>query len=326
MTPILFPYTFIDSDTMDRLNRYFESIAIFQPTSRFVPDVLSREAKRGRISIQVPVDNETERLSSQLRSHRSWGDFVGVNSMKGMGLKPEEIPFFDESATHRIHQDIQNIADGQMPVHKKGVDLFNSRLFLLLAQQFDEQSADIENQMNRATTLEAQMFQSLTGSPERSAGKSTPSDDRYGYLSFHLKARIIHWCRLACEAAVDEALWITPSRAAFDEWVGDRFAPVFVCRIEAGRHQGAPLLNPESQYHRRLKSLIHSPWSGHLDPEWFPDQESADEDDMTRLCIYLLPGVSTPRLMVQTLEIEDNTEDKGSAAEGHNSLIGVLER
>lgn len=326
MTPILFPYTFADTEMIDRFSRYFQSLTILQPSSRFVPEALHREAGRGRIGLKVPVDTANERLSRQLRDQRAWAEFTGEKSLRGAGLRPDGIPFFEEGSVHGIRQQIRQAAGGEAAssLEEDGDErLFAARLFLLFAQHHDEQNAELEEKIERAAELERAMLQSLTGSeapPTRPAGGQCLRT----YLSFLIESRLDHWCRLACQWPVEAPFWVTPNRAVFDALTGEWFSPVLVKQLEATAREKAPVLAEGTQLHQSLEKLSQT--NGPFQPDgWdvprIPSPESALAPDSTLLSVYLLPGVSQQALLRRGCPPEDVCRDNLCPS----TILGVLE-
>lgn len=219
MKPIYFPFTFVSKQTVNAICSFFPQIVVYQPSNLMIPKEMDELIKNNAIEMRVPIETDEEKISSALINYKHWiqsHDGAGIEFLKA---KKDTLPFFDESSTHQIKADIKQKKSQQKPD-----PVFNARLFLSFAQEFDEHQMGVMQTLKSCKNMEKDLFHALKGETDdlfSSENEGTSKESGSGLEdlgNYMTEDRIAAWTRLMLDD--DEAsglFFITGSRAVFDD-------------------------------------------------------------------------------------------------------------
>jgi hypothetical protein len=226
MQAIYFPMTYISDRNLTLLRTNFQNTLVYQPCYDHVPKNLQALQNDDSIDIRIPVRKDEKRLGELLAQCKTW---IGDHEGGGRGLlrldlfNETENPDLDEQFSVQIKSAIKRASEKTEQEVKD--PLFAARFFLLTAQEFDLQQAELGNSLQSISGVENQLFKDLKGEEEdlnsfriSSTARLTGAEDPGSRMTGQ---RISAWYRLFQK---DESplytdapcLFLTVSRAVFE--------------------------------------------------------------------------------------------------------------
>ena len=148
LSPVYFPFTFMAPSLAEALWFCFDRAVLYRPVASTPEKGLQEWVRRGALEIRVPFEGviDEKALRAQLQSYRTWGlmhqgaDLAYLKEV-GRRIAPVDPPI------SRIASEIKS---GAEKIHEKSTDRqLALQLFLHLAQDFDHQSWELGEQLNR---------------------------------------------------------------------------------------------------------------------------------------------------------------------------------
>ena len=218
------PFTYLSESTARILTSLVGPPVIYQPLKSNIHQGLNALASQGLAEIRIPITRDDDRLRAALAEFTDWAWMNPGKTTPGAGFfsqRQGEVPFFDETAIHRIRTDIKRYQhSGLLANHEteKAETEFSARLFLALAQENDRATDHLDHDLDRFKTLEKDFLDNLTDDDETGFNRQALSaeiwrDDPGAKLTGQ---RIRAWARLAAADAATPELLITTSPAVID--------------------------------------------------------------------------------------------------------------
>jgi hypothetical protein len=161
MTVAYIPFTHLSESTARQLFALVGPPVIYQPLKSRIPESLSALADRGLIDIRTPIDRDDARLRAALAEFTDWARLNPGRSTPGtdfVGALQGQVPFFDETAVSQIRSDIRRYPELGHPADGTDDD-FSARLFLALAQDNDRVVDNLDNNLDRFSSLEKEFLE-----------------------------------------------------------------------------------------------------------------------------------------------------------------------
>ena len=230
MKPIYFPFTYISKPVAEALHDCFGKTIVYHPSSKSIPEEIYMLAERGVVDIRIfekPEKKDAEKLSAILKEYHAWANLH--RGSRGIQLDffkagKNKIPFFDDTSSSQIKADIKDIR-GENRIRKEPDPVFNARIFLSIAQNYDMQNDKIVQDMTSVETAQRDLIKTLKGEDEISPGVLGFSDefkiDHFADYDHMIPERIEAWVLLIYHDLMqsrDEksGLFVTNSRQAID--------------------------------------------------------------------------------------------------------------
>jgi hypothetical protein len=226
MQPIYFPFTYIAKPVVDALGFCFRKAIVYQPARFTVSESLQNWSQDGVLEVRIPFEGDEERLAAILKDYREWAklhhDRRGLQNAFTRYLG-ETVPFFDETSTSRIKEDIKK-DEQQNQLPRKVNQTFGARLFLAIAQEFDMETERLRQDLFSIETMENNLLANLQGRDQPAdqfGGKNNNSVFNSGDAAeYMIPERFMAWFRIMQfdrELSRDSSdLFITSSRSALD--------------------------------------------------------------------------------------------------------------
>lgn len=223
MTPVYFPHTLLDHNEIEMLTTLFDQTVVYTPMQSIVPPSMERWQSEGHLQIRQPMTGDETLLMQQIAAYKQWG---ADHQRKGkldttlLKLDPDRTPFFDHSSTSQIKMDIKSIRSkgtGAEEATAKRADRIrlNTRLFLCMAQHFDQQTRELADDLQACDNQTRQLLAQLRGDaaplPAETAPAGKTTIDTPG--DFMIENRILAWCRLF----IEDSPWLKTRPSPF--WV-----------------------------------------------------------------------------------------------------------
>lgn len=217
MKPVYFPFTYInDADARD-LCACFGPIAIYLPVAGDIPENMLRLAEEGVLDLKIPVSGEEARLAALIKEYKEWGELHQKSDIAFLKAIGERIPFFDDTFSTQLASQIKKMRDENNLKEKPDL-IFNARLFLSLAQDYDLAQDGINKDLVSVYEMEKKLLEGLTHEDEEffteKTGIPIQAVDDSG--KYKIKERIEAWTCLMANDSEMPRFFITGSRDAFD--------------------------------------------------------------------------------------------------------------
>jgi len=219
MEPVYFPFTHVSPSTFDLLGVCFRRTIVYQPVAETIASHLKARADTGGIDIRVPVNDDAGRLIGLLEEYRQWAGLHAGRNMRFFKTQSDRVPFFDDTSPHRLSAELKK-RTAETPAIEASVPepLFDARVFLAVAQDFDGRQDELENGLSAYRAMERKFLNDLTCAPELpdiglGGGPALHAPDPGGHMTAE---RLRAFARLAREDKTEERLFITTSPAVID--------------------------------------------------------------------------------------------------------------
>ncbi len=336
MKPIYFPFTYISKPVGEALHACFGKTIIYQPSIENVPEEIHRLADCGVLDIRIPVKKDEEKLSAIIKEYNAWANLH--QGSKGIQLdffkaRRNKNPFFDDTSASQIKADLKNITD-KNPIQKEPDSVFNARIFLSIAQEFDMQNDKINLDMASFETARKALIKNLKGEVETSPLVPDYGDEfRSGnFVDYMIPERIEAWALLMCYDPMQyrekmSGLFVTSSRQAID-YLLDK-APeteklALYDTIPVAENQVEETAKWSNGLMEHLEMVAES--SRPLEKDDF----TADPDDLKcetkiSLSLYLVPGASPLEYFSRFISFDSNCgKIEKDQVKLKNTLIGHI--
>ncbi|MBA3036316.1 MAG: hypothetical protein FP814_07465 [Desulfobacterium sp.] len=217
MKPLYFPFTYINDAKAAELCACFKQITVYQPGFLNLPENMQTLSQKGLIDIRIPVSGDEAKLKAILSEYKTWAKLHQKSDTAFLNAVEEKIPYFDETFSSELASQIKKNMGGNQPKSKTDF-LFNSRLFLGLAQEYDEQQDGLTRDMISVGEMEKKLLSELTNEDEMLFGNNSDDALKAGYdpEKYKIKERLEAWAHLALDDKEKPNFFITDSKDAFD--------------------------------------------------------------------------------------------------------------
>jgi hypothetical protein len=216
MKPVYFPFTYINDSTARNLYDCFGRLDVYQPVASKIPESIQKLADEGILELKTPVSGDEERITALIKEYEEWGELHQKSDMAFLKAIGERIPFFDDTFSTQLASQIKKIRDEKYLKEKTDI-LFNARLFLSLAQDYDIMQEGINRDLISVHEMEKKLLAGLTHEDELYFAKRTG-----GYLEiddsgrYKIKERIEAWTYIMSNDTEPPRFFVTCNRDAFD--------------------------------------------------------------------------------------------------------------
>jgi hypothetical protein len=232
----------------------FDRVAVYQPVGALPLTGLQPWIDDGFLDIRVPFAGITDAtvLASEFANWQAWGSMHGDGDLAYFARLGESLAPVAPLAP-KVASVIKGTAVKTDP--KTDNRDLTTQLFLLLAQNFDRQSLDIQEQLANIEKQKQALedFFRIDSLEERNTPVSLDvfSQAKEDLGSFMTDSRMVAWNHLFQKALAPSGVLITDSPAALDFFLEGVTEKVTVCHF--------PISYP-------LQTSEKSPLKGHLDP------------------------------------------------------------
>jgi hypothetical protein len=216
MKPIYFPFTYVSRQTAQAVSTYFKTMVVYQASAKPLASEMQPLADCGFLDVRVPDASDQSRFDGVVKNFRSWGnlhfDKQGVKTAFSR-LASEPVPFFNDSATSQIVADVKDELQPK-PTSEASSMRFDARVFIELAQQFDRQSYEINQDLGRYDEKIKDLFTDIKGVGEYPNADNLPGSDNSGNnpTEYLILRRLEAWSYLFEQDAADSGILLTGSR------------------------------------------------------------------------------------------------------------------
>lgn len=329
MIPIYFPFTYISKAMGKALAACFGQTTVYQISGATMPNEMREMVDMDILEIRLPIEDTGEEFDTILKGYRRWAKNYRTSEFAFLKAAAGKIPFFDETATSQIRNDIRRTGEN-IPLKEKSDPLFNARLFLFIAQEFDLHQDRLARDLIHVESMEQDIMKKLKGengdihetiSAENALGKDDP-----GHYMPH--ERLDAWASLMQYDKQGSGLFVTGSRSIVEHLLDMTPEMEFVVNFNA-----VPVLDNrfkeikpwQEDLMKNLEMLASVVWLSKTDG-LIPPPEIPVCEKKVSLSFYILPG-KTPEeffvgVMKKGLFFAEHTKN---IAGFKNTIIGLVE-
>lgn len=296
MTPLLFPHTCPAPEMLAAAARFFSELMLYQPAGDGLPDGLVPWVQDGFLKVRVPVSEDGEMVAAAVREYREWArQHQGGRQLKSFLPQgtPAQPPFFGDTATAQILSDLKSAGRSGATGKKR---LFTARLFLALAQHWDQEQQELDRRLKRAEADARALIDELQ-SENSAAALRLPRDSRQGLSEFMLAERLDAWRLLFLADSLEPALLVTTSRSIISDFVTGAEKAEPLLRLDAATAPRTSDTAPDASFRdslmKTLETVCRRPWPFE-DRIVFAAEDAGEAADLT---LYLIPNRSARMFM-----------------------------
>lgn len=329
MKPIYFPFTFISKQVVEAISACFEQTVVYQISSYHVSEKMLEWNKNNRLEIRMPVEGNEKKLDAILKDFQIWAKDHQGSEIAFLKTQAGKIPYFAESSPSQIRAEIKRKSfDNQS--RKKIDDLFNTRLFLLLAQEFDLQNYTLNKDLLLLNEMEQNLMSNLKGENKTSHKKAAESkaletDDPGYYMP---SKRIEAWAHLMQRDQQTSALFVTSSRSAFEhllenaseseELISFDSIPVLESKVEE-------IVRWQDGLMETIEIIASNDWLPSK-PGMFKAPLDVECDRKVSLTLNIIPGEKPHKFFARCIEHDlSHVKEINHTAGFKNTIIGLIE-
>jgi hypothetical protein len=354
--PVYFPFSFISPSLVEAMSLCFNRVVVYQPASSKPQKDLLPWVERGFLDVRSPFENVIDKksLEAALRSLRSWGLMHQHADMAYLKTVGNSIAPVDPE-TARIVADIR--ATGVKNSKKSEERELSLQVFLHLAQEFDQHSWELRQQLHRFND-QYQALQSLfrQDQPEQSndlmpkdlpafasqwqAGLFHVTEEDSG--NFAIQKRMAAWNHLFQKDPVGSSLLFTDSRSALAYLLDGVQEKVEALNFNIAYTQvesGEAAKNHSSwadHLHEIFNMVLTTPWSHTLQERIVQANREIEKsmghgqgltmksrDRSVSFRWYVVPHQVAASLLNQRCGLNSSNEDEGAGV--NNTVVGLIE-
>ena len=330
MKPIYFPFTYIPKSAGKALSACFRQTAVYQISGTKIPEDMQELSRDGILDIRIPLEVNGEFLDKILKDYRAWVSIHQGTETAFLASMANKIPFFDESSSSQIRADLKNIGK-QIPPEEKSDPLFNAKLFLHMAQEFDLQKKELDQDLMDIDAMEDDFMKNLKWEDDddhaRAVARRQWDKDDPGH--FMTTERINAWVSVMLQDPQTPGLFITTSRAVLEHLMDNVPELVEVICLDAipiGVDEDEALSNWQDSLMESIEMLATGNWPVPMDDITNPPEIPRNEEKVS-LTLFILPNKTPYECFADC--VETDVFQAGSAKTDtrfKNTLIALIEK
>lgn len=330
MKPIYFPFTCIFDLSAETISAIFGQTVVYRPSSKNLPEIMQGLAKRGAIDIRIPVKRDESELDAILKDHKSWlnlhlGDKRGMTAF--FKTHADKIPFFDDTITAQIRADIRKKLRQKQPETKPD-PLFNARIFLDIAQEFDTQNQEINQKLFMVDKMQQNLIENIKGEIDSSYIKNAENNlpGSYDPGAYMTADRIKAWALLMQHDQHGSGLFITDSKSAFEYLINKASQAEIMVGFDSmplQKNSAGKADKRRDNFMKQLEIIARNPWPASTDKIIKPPF-TKNSDTKVSLTLAIVPG-ETPHEFFACCCGYNQPESK-EKSRFQNTLLGLVEK
>ncbi|MBW2601618.1 MAG: hypothetical protein JRD47_06795 [Deltaproteobacteria bacterium] len=269
LSPVYFPFTHIPTTVVQLLSSCFDRITVYQPVSSTPHATLQPWIDNGFLDFRTPFLETTDKtaLMAKVKEWKTWAllnpntDFAYLKAMKGHIAPVDPV-------TQRTVSQIKGTLE--KTVEESGNRDLALQLFLLLAQDFDQQSMVLQEQLAEiGKGQQALQASFLIDNPEDA--NNLVSEMAFGQPqedlgAFSTEKRMTAWSHLFQKSPAEPVIFLTnsPSSHAFLLDKIEESVEIFDLTLPYPQDP-SPATTPQKDYlNKLLYELLTNPWNDDL--------------------------------------------------------------
>ena len=346
LSPVYFPFTFVSPSLVEAMSLCFRRVVVYQPAYSKPQEALRPWMDRGFLDVRSPSEKVIDKklLEAALQNFRSWGFLHEHDDMTYLKMVGNDIAPIDPEIA-RIVSDIKGVG-AKRSKNPEESELFR-QIFIHLAQEFDEHSWELRQQLNRLN----QQFQALQTSfrEGQAAQADAPiSEDLFPIMGedpggFIIKKRMAAWNHLFQKDPAGSGLLFTDSPLALAHLLDGVQGKVEALRFNITYRQvgSSDVLKDHPSWANHLQEIFNTvlttPWSRTLQERVVEAGREIEAgidhlrgstvkppDRSVSFRWYVVPHQVARNLLNRCCGI-DSSHEEDEASKVKNTLVGLIE-
>lgn len=331
MKPIYFPYTYISDPVAEAVAACFGQFTVYQPLADKLPLSMQPWVDKGVIDIRIPVRGDNRELELAVENYLNWANLhTGGSGINPVSLKTfkASAPLLDTSLSSLIVADVKKQITGTL-TDKSSDPVLSSRIFLYFAQQFDQQSQELDHVLEESRKKEQDLIKDLKMEEDALAAESRNEPGYRPDLNsdYLISCRLEAWTRILLSDREPSGLFVTHSKAALEQLLDSAPGAEKILDFEAiprSTATTAGLKLWQDQLISYLCDIVENK-SNAASREPAAGSDITAAENTVSLKIYLVPDQNSPQIFCRGAGIQDPEFDlTPSIAGGRNTLLGLV--
>jgi len=325
MKPTYFPFTFISKPVVDALSTCFKKTVVYQASKLNIPEKMKEWDKSGSLEIRTPIEGDEEKLEKILEDYKAWASLHQGSELSFLKIQSDNIPFFNEYSTSQIAADMTKGNHEKQPLDKPDI-LFNARLFLQIAQEYDLQKDVLSQDFLLFEEMEQNLIRDLKGENKPPYMKADRKHDVETHEpgNYMAKERLEAWICMMQQDPQPSGLFVTSSRSVIEHLMDNTpeaeiLMELHDISIPGNRLQEKEKWHNDLMEHLEIIATSSQPVSTDSRLE---TPSSLGGDRKVTLTFYIVPGISPKEFFAGDIEL---AQFQPSEKQFKNTLIGLLQ-
>ncbi len=346
LSAVYFPFTFISPSLVEATSVCFDRLVVYQPPFGKPPQVLQPWVDTGFLELRSPLEKSIDKKSVEaaLRNLRSWGRFHEHADMAYLKMAGNDISLIDPHIA-RIVSDIRG--KGTESSNTSNQSEFSHQLFLHLAQEFDQHSWELREELRRVNhqfqALQSAFRQDHNGQAHEPIKQEPLTAIKEDRGSFVIKKRMAAWNHVFQNDLGVIGPLLTDSDSALAYLLDEAEEKVEALRFNVTCSEGplnqVPRDRPTWVDHLQemFNTVLAVPWSRTLHEKivragreieaiilhWSEANMRSHEQSVS-FRWYVVPDLAPHALLNQRCGAERG-HDKNQIAKAKNTIVGTIE-
>lgn len=332
MKPIYFPYTYISDPVAEAVAACFGRFTVYQPLADDLPAPMQPWVDKGVIDIRIPVKGDTRQLISAAENFRNWARLnVGSSRINPASLKTlrASAPALGATLSSQIAAEVKKQID-RSATGQSSDPVLAARIFLYFAQEFDQQSRELDHVLEEFQKKEQDLIRDLKMEEDDLAAefKHEPGPMPDAATDYLIAGRLEAWTRILLEDKPAPGIFVTHSKAVLEQLLDSAPAAEKILDFRAIPQLAIAPTEPaawQEQLMLYLSDIVRNNFIS-------TSSKKAEAFDIptvknsVSLKIYLVPNQNCYEFFCRGAGIKRPEPDrKYSTAGGRNTLFGLVE-
>lgn len=329
MKPIYFPFTCISALSGEIIPAIFGQIVLYRPSSQNLSEPMEKLAKREALDIRIPVKKDESKLNAALKDYKSWlnlhlGDKRGMTAF--FKTYADKIPFFDDTITAQIRADIRKKRPQKHPETKPD-PLFNARIFLHIAQEFDTQNWEINQKLFMVDKMQQTLIENIKGEIDSSYIENAENNlhESYDPGAYMTVERIKAWALLMQHDQQGSGIFITDSKSTFEYLINKASQTEIIVGFDSmplQKNSAGKTDKWRDNFIKQLEIIAMNPWPTSTDKIVKPPF-TKNSDAKISLALAIAPGETPHEFFARCCGY--NPPKSKEKSRFQNTLLGLVE-
>ena len=331
MKPIYFPYTYLSNPLAEAVASCCGKFSVYQPLSDKLPLTMQPWVDKGVIDIRLPARGADREVESATENYLNWANLhtgssrTHLASLKTLTASAKGL---DASLSSQIVADVKKQINGNTTA-KSSDPVLSARIFLYLAQNFDQQSQEVENALAESRKKEQDLIQDLKRERDPLAAHFYKETDHIPQVNadYLIEGRLKAWTRLLLQDRQPPGFFITHSKAILGQLLD--IAPTAEKIFDFDAIPATTLTTMGSAPWRNqlmsfLSYMAENKWAA-ISEKRVTGIDIPVAENSVSLKIYVVPDQNPPQVFCRGAGIKGPDSDlTGPTGGGRNTLLGLV--
>ena len=344
--PVYFPSTFISPSLLGAMSLCFHRVVVYHPAYSKPQEAIRPWIDRDFLDVRSPFEGVVDRktLAAALQNFKNWGNVHQHTDMAYLKMVGNKIAPVDPE-TPRIVSDIRAIAEDSSKESEES-DL-SVQLFIQLAQEFDQHSWELRQQMNRFNdqylALQHAFREDQTGQGHEPTSKELFQVMAEDPGSFLIEKRMAAWNHLFQKDPADSPIFFTDSPVALAHILDAVQEKAEVLKFNLTYRRAESVSVPEDhpswadRLHKIFNMVLTAPWDLTLEErvveagreieavmDHLSESTLKPHDRSVSFQWYVLPHQTAGTLLNRCCGVGSSYEEN-DAGKVKNTVVGLIQ-